>query len=330
MATILNETIFYLKISNFLEDNKHHNFVQSIEFHCVLKNIKHDYRHFNFTTILPFPKSSLVKKNEFLFICNKEDTLFHKVSAIIDDKCSCLVEQKMIEYNCLVHGYIRKHLGDQEPLLDRHIFGICLNFYFSKEHWKREMAMNSLEHFGIEIKTMDQLRAANNDAHSKGISRRKYCGKLLKERKWCKIFASVAVMRRIPRLIGPNLGRIGLFPSVMDPRQDPKIEMDNNRRKVSLKYRHKQPVLSCVIGDSQMDKTQLIANILGLMNGILCNIVRYKDNTKSKRADVWSLIKKINVKFTHGNSVSIYRDNNIVAKDELPKLVRRYKYKKRI
>eukprot|EP01084_Bolivina_argentea_P199577 341475_1 len=318
MANDLKNSVFYFKMDNLMQWNvqKKHKFVQSIEFHCTLKKIRdHSASWIRVRHTLPFPIAQQ-SKSKLLFICHESDFLYNNVTVLMDDRADNVVDRKMYQIQHLVAGYIKSN-ASKHILFEQHIINICFQYYFSKQYEKNKIINESLKHIGLDIKTTEELKTWKRN--------KKIVKKQLNKNKYTKLFASNGCIRMIPRLIGPYLARVNKFPAVIRHNAELKDILHKNERTVSVKcrWRYQQQVstLSTVIGNTNMTKMQLIANILELFDGILKSIVAKGSFTKKP----WMYIKKINIKLTHGKAIHIYNKQDIVSRHELPALIKIYK-----
>ena len=313
------ESVFRLKIDNFLSDHRKKR--NSVEFHCVLKGLPKSPKRISISHTLPHPITSSLHRIKHLFLCSESDALMNKVSALIDECAENAIKETLPNLKSLVRGFVLNEC--EHVMLDEHIIGLCFDFYFSKEQEMETMRSDSLQRFGLNVLRDDEMKERRND--------RKYFKKVFNANsKYKAIWTSNSMIGRIPRLIGPQLGRIGKFPRIIPDDQDLKETLDIYRRRISFRLKKKKEVtvavLSGVIGDTEMKKEHLIENIFSVMIVILSHIRDLEDSefTKSVHSQ-WKHVKKVSIKTSHGQSLSVYNDKDIVSKHELPTLVRKYR-----
>ena len=98
--------------------------------------------------------------------------------------------------------------------------------------------------------------------------------------------ASGNIIRQVPRLLGPQLNKMGKFPAAIRPNEkiEDKIAPMAREVKVSLKFKVRMPMsLSCAVANVDMDEKEIIENITAIINFIL---------TLMKKG--WQNIKKVN------------------------------------
>ena len=107
-------TVFGLKIENFILENKNKTiqsksskFIQSIEYHCVLKNLSPDLRYIRLSHILPHPKSSTINKCKFLFLYQNDDIVYKQVMKLIEMHSNDIITRNVYKYRLLIQGYLR-------------------------------------------------------------------------------------------------------------------------------------------------------------------------------------------------------------------------------
>eukprot|EP01084_Bolivina_argentea_P183904 317286_1 len=141
---------------------------------------------------------------------------------------------------------------------------------------------------GLDFKSLDDLKKVNRD--------KKIVKKMGKS--YDKILASSSIIRQIPRLLGPQLNRMGKFPLAVRPNEKiaEKVEAFSKNVKFSLKFKAGAPMcLSGPIGHINMKPKQIEENIIAAANFIL---------TLMKRG--WQNVKKIHIKSSMGPSFTIY------------------------
>ena len=109
---------------------------------------------------------------------------------------------------------------------------------------------------------------------------------------------SFSMVRKIPRLIGPSLGRVGKFPTVINSSEDmgEKIEMLKKRAKFQMKKVHSKSVES-VVGHVGLSPEALTAN---LSLSLLSLLPHFKQG--------WNNINRVYIKSSMGPCHCIYND----------------------
>eukprot|EP00483_Globobulimina_turgida_P000828 UN00829 len=141
---------------------------------------------------------------------------------------------------------------------------------------------------GLDFRSLDDLKKVNRD--------KKIVKKMGKS--YDKILASSNIIRQIPRLLGPQLNRMGKFPLAVRPTEAiaDKVEGFAKNVKFALKFKAGAPMcLSGPIGHVDMIPKKIDENIIAAVNFVL---------TLMKRG--WQNVKKIHIKSTMGPSFTIY------------------------
>ncbi len=113
-----------------------------------------------------------------------------------------------------------------------------------------------------------------------------------------KILSSSSIIRQIPRLLGPQLNRMGKLPLAVRPNEKiaDKVEAFSKNVKFSLKFKAGAPMcLSGPIGHVDMTPQQIEQNVIAAVNFIL---------TLMKRG--WQNVKKIHIKSSMGPSFTVF------------------------
>ena len=137
---------------------------------------------------------------------------------------------------------------------------------------------------GIACLSVEDLKRLNKN--------RKKIRKL--EHRYDMFLASESLIRQIPRLLGPGLGRAGKFPTLMTHHETiaEKIQQIKSTLRVQLK---KQPLINVAIGHVDMTAEQLLIHLNMSINFII-GLLRKK----------WQHVGKIFAKSTMGKSFRLY------------------------
>lgn len=132
--------------------------------------------------------------------------------------------------------------------------------------------------------SVDDLKCLNKD--------RKKVRRL--DHRYDAFLASETIIRQIPRLLGPCLGKVGKFPTLLrhDETVADKIQQVKSTLKVQLK---KNPNICVAIGNVDMDIEQLLATTTLSVNFIVGLTRKH-----------WQSIEKIFIKSTMGKSHRLY------------------------
>ncbi|CAF1934003.1 unnamed protein product [Rotaria magnacalcarata] len=136
----------------------------------------------------------------------------------------------------------------------------------------------------IPYMSADDLRRMNKDKKK----RRKL------EHRYHSFLASDNIIRQIPRLLGPGIGRIGKFPTVVSHTESlcDKIEQMKAMVRVRLK---KQPLINVPVGHVNMTRAQLTSNISMTINCVVASVPKH-----------WQQVQKVFIKTTMGPSNRLY------------------------
>merc|ERR1711920_997025 len=141
---------------------------------------------------------------------------------------------------------------------------------------------------GLDYRSLDDLKKVNRD--------KKIVKKMGKS--YDKILASSNIIRQVPRLLGPQLNRMGKFPLAVRTNETvaEKVEGFAKIVKFALKFKVGAPqCLSAPIGHIDMTQQQIEENIIAAINYVL---------TLMKRG--WQNVKKIHIKTTMGPTFTLY------------------------
>jgi len=140
----------------------------------------------------------------------------------------------------------------------------------------------------LDYRSLDDLKKVNRD--------KKIVKKMGKS--YDKILASASIIRQVPRLLGPQLNRMGKFPLAVRANETiaEKVEGFAKNVKFALKFKAGAPMcLSAPIGHCEMSEKDIEENIIAAVNFVL---------TLMKRG--WQNVKKIHIKSSMGPSFTVY------------------------
>jgi large subunit ribosomal protein L10Ae len=115
--------------------------------------------------------------------------------------------------------------------------------------------LDRAKHGGVDAMSVDDLKKLNKNK------------KLIKKlaRKYDAFIASEALIKQIPRLLGPGLSKAGKFPTPVSHADD--LTGRINEVKSTIKFQLKKVLcMGVAVGNVDMDTEQLIANIMLAIN----------------------------------------------------------------
>lgn len=120
--------------------------------------------------------------------------------------------------------------------------------------------------------------------------------KLIKKmaKKYDAFLASEALIKQIPRLLGPGLHKAGKFPSPISHSDDITLKADELRSTIKFQLK-KVLCLGVAVGHVEMTDDQLVANIMLAVNFLVSLL---KKN--------WQNVKSLYIKSTMGKPVRLY------------------------
>ncbi|SYW76268.1 probable ribosomal protein L10a.e, cytosolic [Ustilago bromivora] len=134
----------------------------------------------------------------------------------------------------------------------------------------------------LEFMTVEDLKKLNKN--------KKLVKKLAK--KYDAFLASEALIKQIPRLLGPGLSKAGKFPTPVSHGED--LEKKVTEVKSTIKFQLKKVLcLGVAVGHVQMSDDQLLANVMLAINFLISLLKKQ-----------WQNIKSLHVKSTMGK---VYR-----------------------
>jgi large subunit ribosomal protein L10Ae len=151
-----------------------------------------------------------------------------------------------------------------------------------------EKHLMEAKEMGIDFRSLDDLKKVNRD--------KKIVKKMGKS--YDKILASATIIRQVPRLLGPQLNRMGKFPLAVRANETVGEKVDSFAKNVkfAIKFKAGAPMcLSAPVGHVQMTPKQVEDNVVAAINYVL---------TLMKKG--WQNVKKIHIKSTMGPTFTIY------------------------
>merc|ERR1719373_439240 len=145
-----------------------------------------------------------------------------------------------------------------------------------------EKHMDEAKELGLDFRSLDDLKKVNRD--------KKIVKKMGKS--YDKILASSNIIRQVPRLLGPQLNRMGKFPLAVRPTESiaEKVQGFAKIVKFQLKFKVGSPqCLSAPIGHIKLKYPEIEENIIAAINYVL---------SLMKRG--WQNIKRIHIKSSMG------------------------------
>lgn len=137
---------------------------------------------------------------------------------------------------------------------------------------------------GIPHMSVEDLKKLNKD--------KKLVKKLAK--KYDAFLASDALIRQIPRLLGPGLNKAGKFPSILAAGDDMTAKI--GEMKATIKFQMKKVLcLAVAIGDVKMNDDQLVQNINMSIN-FLVSLLKKQ----------WQNVRSLHIKTTMGPPIRLY------------------------
>lgn len=136
----------------------------------------------------------------------------------------------------------------------------------------------------IPFRTVDDLKKMNKN--------KKEIKKLAKS--FDAFLASDAVIKQIPKLLGPGLNKAGKFPSPLAHNDNMLEKITEAKATVKFQYK-KSPCLGLAVGTVQMTEDELLANVMLSVNFLVSLL---KKN--------WQNINSIFLKSSMGTPIRIY------------------------
>ncbi|CAO3625802.1 unnamed protein product [Cunninghamella echinulata] len=123
---------------------------------------------------------------------------------------------------------------------------------------------------GFEFQSVDDLKKLNKN--------KKLIKKLAK--KYDAFLASEALIKQIPRLLGPGLHKVGKFPTPIT--HSDSITDKSNEIRATIKFQLKKVLcLAVAVGNLNLSEDELIANIMLAINFLVSLLKKNWQNVKS-------------------------------------------------
>merc|ERR1711907_611625 len=137
---------------------------------------------------------------------------------------------------------------------------------------------------GIPCMSVDDLKKLNKD--------KKLVKKLAK--KYNAFLASDALIRQIPRLLGPGLNKAGKFPAILAQGDDMVAKIEEMKQ--TIKFQMKKVLcLAVAVGDVTMGDDHLVQNINMSIN-FLVSLLKKQ----------WQNVRSLHIKTTMGPAIRLY------------------------
>ncbi|TIA72552.1 hypothetical protein E3P92_02208 [Wallemia ichthyophaga] len=137
---------------------------------------------------------------------------------------------------------------------------------------------------GLEFMSVEDLKKLNKN--------KKLVKKLAK--KYDAFVASEALIKQIPRLLGPGLSKAGKFPTPVSHSED--LEKKTTEVKSTIKFQLKKVLcLAVAVGHVTMSEDELVANIMLAVNFLVSLL---KKN--------WQNVKSLHIKSTMGKAHRLF------------------------
>lgn len=122
----------------------------------------------------------------------------------------------------------------------------------------------------MEFQSVEDLKKLNKN--------KKLIKKLAK--RYDAFLASDALIKQIPRLLGPGLHKVGKFPTAVSHNDDLQAKADDIR--ATIKFQLKKVLcLGVAVGHVKMTEDQLVANIMLAINFLVSLLKKNWQNVKS-------------------------------------------------
>ncbi|KAL6138365.1 PREDICTED: 60S ribosomal protein L10a-2 [Fragaria vesca subsp. vesca] len=140
------------------------------------------------------------------------------------------------------------------------------------------------EKMGLAYMDVESLKKLNKN--------KKLVKKLAK--KYHAFLASEAVIKQIPRLLGPGLNKAGKFPTLVSHQES--LEAKLNETKAMVKFQLKKVLcMGVAVGNLAMEEKQIFQNVQLSVNFLVSLL---KKN--------WQNVRSLNLKSTMGKAIRIY------------------------
>merc|ERR1712214_114930 len=210
------------------------------------------------------------------------DTLYECVQNVL--KASADKKRKFVETVDLQIG-----LKNYDPQKDKRFSGTVKLKHVPRRKYRvcllgDQQHIDEAKSLGMDAMSADDLKKLNKD--------KKKVKKLAKS--YDAFLASDALIRQIPRLLGPGLNKAGKFPSILAQGEDMvgKIE----EMKATIKFQMKKVLcLAVAVGTVEMTDDQIVQN-LNMSVNFLVSLLKKQ----------WQNVRSLHIKSTMGKPVRLY------------------------
>jgi len=180
-------------------------------------------------------------------------------------------------------------LKNYDPQKDKRFNGTVKLPYLARPRLKicilgDQIHIDEAKKIGVDSLGFEDLEKFNKD--------QKLVKKLAK--KYDAFLASQAIIRQIPKLLGPGLNKAGKFPSLIDGSTPLKTRISEMKSTVKFQLK-KVTCLNVAVGNIKMKPEELELNIKMAVNFLVSLLKKH-----------WQNIKSLYVKSTMGRSYRIY------------------------
>merc|ERR1719192_1864719 len=215
-----------------------------------------------------------------------KDTLYDSIEAMLKQAAG---EEGGKKRNFTESVELQIMLKNYDPQKDKRFSGTVKLPHVAKPNFKvcilgnqahiDQAIANNIAHMSVE-----DLKKLNKD--------KKLVKKLAKS--YDAFLASDALIRQIPRLLGPGLNKAGKFPALITHSDD--LEQKCNDLKATIKFQMKKVLcLSVAVGNVDMTEEQLMENIRLAMNFLVSLLKKH-----------WQNVKSLHIKSTMGKPQRLY------------------------
>ncbi|XP_037780645.1 60S ribosomal protein L10a-like [Penaeus monodon] len=180
-------------------------------------------------------------------------------------------------------------LKNYDPQKDKRFSGTVKLKHIPKPNMKicvlgDQMHIDEAKENNIPCMSADDLKKLNKD--------KKLVKKLAK--KYDAFIASDALIKQIPRLLGPGLNKAGKFPTMCTHSE--KLTDKCNEIKATIKFQMKKVLcLSVAIGHVEMASDELVQNVYLAMNFLVSLLKKH-----------WQNVRSLHIKSTMGRPQRLY------------------------
>ncbi|KAK4315506.1 hypothetical protein Pmani_013267 [Petrolisthes manimaculis] len=210
------------------------------------------------------------------------DTLYECVNATLDG-----AKEKKRKFRETVE--LQVGLKNYDPQKDKRFSGTVKLKHIPKPKMKvcvlgDQMHIDEAKEMNLPCMSADDLKKLNKD--------KKLVKKLAK--KYDAFIASDALIKQIPRLVGPGLNKAGKFPTMCTHSE--KLNDKVDEIKATIKFQMKKVLcLAVPIGHVDMGPDELVQNIYLAMNFLVSLLKKH-----------WQNVRSLHVKSTMGKAQRLY------------------------